>query len=209
MDNETLFSHISRLQNIVRNSATDAPRLWGARAQVTEFLKQFAGPKSSFFELAERSSGGYSHIAEMLISTLENYKTYIEAGLAGAISPERKAQLDVVSDLLEQAQHLLASKNVHPAAPIVLVGATLEEYLRTWIESSGLSIGQRKPSLDVYAQVLLAEELITKQDMKDITAWGGLRNHAAHGEWEEVSEKARASLMLEGVNLFMRKYGQQ
>jgi hypothetical protein len=54
---------------------------------------------------------------------------------------------------------------------------------------------------------LLAAELITKQDMKDITAWGGLRNHAAHGEWTEVSDRQRASLMLDGVNLFMRKYG--
>ncbi len=42
--------------------------------------------------------------------------------------------------------------------------------------------------------------------MKDITSWAGLRNHAAHGEWDEVKDKTRVSIMLEGVNLFMRKY---
>jgi hypothetical protein len=115
----------------------------------------------------------------------------------------------VVSDFLEQAQHLLNGKGVHPAAPIVLVGATLEEFLRVWVEAAALPLGQRKPSLETYGQVLLTENLITKQDMKDITAWAGLRNHAAHGEWGEVADKQRAAIMLEGVNLFMRRYAAQ
>ena len=39
-----------------------------------------------------------------------------------------------------------------------------------------------------------------------ITSWGGVRNHAAHGEWDEVSNRDRIKLMLEGVNLFMRQH---
>lgn len=38
--------------------------------------------------------------------------------------------------------------------------------------------------------------LISKQDVKDINSWAGLRNHAA---WDEVSDKKRVSLMLAGV----------
>jgi hypothetical protein len=34
-----------------------------------------------------------------------------------------------------------------------------------------------------------------------------VRNHAAHGEWEEAGDAARIRLMLEGVNLFMRRHG--
>jgi len=115
--------------------------------------------------------------------------------------------LDVVSDFLEQAQRLLEATNVHPAAPAVLIGATIEEFLRTWVEAEALSLGNRKPGLDAYASVLREADLITKQDMKDITAWGGIRNHAAHGEWQEVSDKHRVRLMLEGINLFMRQKG--
>lgn len=122
---------------------------------------------------------------------LENFRSYVEAELRGEVTPARRAQLDVVSDFLEQARTLLEAKVVHPAAPIVLVGATLEEFLRTWVESEGISLGNRKPSLDAYSQVLLAEGKITKQDMKDLTAWGGLRNHAACEEWAEVSDKHR------------------
>jgi hypothetical protein len=129
----------------------------------------------------------------------------VEAGLNTDISPERKAQLDVVSDLLEQANNLLDSKQVHPAAPAVLIGATLEEFLRNWIEAEGISLGSARPSIDSYTKALRESELITKQDAKDITAWAGIRNHAAHGEWDEVNDRNRIRLMLEGVNLFLRK----
>lgn len=209
MDNDAIFAQIARLEAAVRQAGRDGPKLSGARAQVSEFLRQFAGPKSSFFTLAQKASGSYENIQGVLLAALDNFEAYVVAGLAESITPERKAQLDVVSDFLEQAHMLLGAKGVHPAAPIVLIGATLEEFLRTWIERAEISLGNRKPSLDAYAQVLFAEELITKQDVKDITSWGGLRNHAAHGEWDLVADSRRASLMLEGVNLFLRKYSGQ
>ena len=207
MDNTALFSHIERLVGLVEESTKSFPEVRGAQAQVKEFLAEFAGPKSSFAQLAQTASGTLQNMADTLVAALENYRSYVESGLQAEVSPARRAQLDVVSDFLEQAQVLLQAKSVHPAAPIVLVGATLEEFLRTWVEAEGIGLGQRKPSLDTYTQLLFAESKITKQDVKDLTAWGGLRNHAAHGEWAEVSDKQRANLMLEGVNLFMRKYG--
>jgi hypothetical protein len=138
--------------------------------------------------------------------TLIAFAEYIRAGLVEEISPTRKAQLDVVSDLLDQANSLLENQKVHPAAPAVLIGATLEEFLRTWIEALGLSWGQRKPGIDTYVQVLRDADHIAKQDAKDITSWAGIRNHAAHGEWTHVESREQISLMLQGVNLFMRKY---
>jgi hypothetical protein len=138
---------------------------------------------------------------------LNSFADYAAAGLHAGISPRREAELDVVSDFLAQAQGLLESEDVHPAATIVLVGATLEEFLRTWVEEKALDLGSRKPGIDAYAQVLRENALITKQDAKDITSWAGTRNDAAHGRWEEVSNRERASLMLAGVNLFMQKYG--
>ncbi len=90
----------------------------------------------------------------------------------------------------------------------MLVGASLEEFLRNWVEASDLSIGNAKPSIDVYCKTLRAVDLISKQDAKDITSWAGTRNHAAHGDWDHVSDRTRIRLMLEGVNLFMRKKGE-
>jgi hypothetical protein len=129
----------------------------------------------------------------------------LESGLASDVSPERKAQLEIVSDILEQANEMLQNDQYHSAAAAVLIGASLEEFLRTRVEAEGLSIGNAKPGIDTYCKTLRTADLISKQDAKDITSWAGIRNDAAHGEWEKVSDRARIRLMLEGVNLFMRQ----
>jgi hypothetical protein len=180
----------------------------GPKAEVSEFLRTYGGPKNSFHAQAASVT---SHLDrpqfEMLQSILRSFRDYVEAGLNTEVGPERRAQLDVVSDLLEQAHRVLESREVHPAAPAMLIGATLEEFLRTWAESLNLTIGTRKPGIQAYSDVLRDGEHISKQDAKDILVWAGLRNDAAHGNWEQVQDKARIQLMLEGVNLFMRKYG--
>jgi hypothetical protein len=54
-------------------------------------------------------------------------------------------------------------------------------------------------------KMLYEAELITKQDLKDITSWGGIRNDAAHGNWDAVASREKVAIMLEGVNLFLRQ----
>jgi hypothetical protein len=182
----------------------------GILAEAREFLRIYAGEKSSFYQslgtIDQRNTGDY--VMRYVVSTLESFIRFVENGLHQGISIKRKAQIDVVSDFLGQANNLLETNGVHPAAPTMIIGAALEEFLRNWAEEAGASLGSKKPSIDSYAKVLRENNLITKQDVKDITSWGGLRNHAAHGEWDEVNDKSRVSLMLEGVNLFMRKYGE-
>ena len=206
MDHEQFIQHIQRLIEKARNSSN----IRGVYAEICQFLQTYDGPKSQFLaSIKEYNPSSYSadFAAEYITKILQSFHDYVQSGLLQGVSPERRAQLDVVSDFLEQAQVLLESKTVHPASPAVLIGAALEEFLRTWIENDDISMSNKKPSLDTYAKALREAELITKQDAKDITSWTGLRNHAAHGEWDEVSDKSRISLMLEGVNLFMRKYG--
>ena len=189
----------------VINQTNDAKSLL---AESLEFLRIYAGEKSSFYKQLYKinQTAADSSIKTYASAILTAYIRFLEKGLGNGISIERQAQVDVVSDFLEQANNLLSSREVHPAAPTVLIGASLEEFLRNWVEDDDLSIGQMKPSIDSYAKTLKENELITKQDFKDITSWAGLRNHAAHGQWEEVSDKKRIGLMLEGINLFMRKY---
>jgi hypothetical protein len=120
MDNDSLFAHIERLKGLVRKVSGSFPELRGAQAQIIEFLGEFAGPKSSFLQMAQHASGGIQNIAETLVSALESYRSYVEAGLQGEVTPARRAQLDVVSDFLEQAHSLLEAKGVHPAAPMLI-----------------------------------------------------------------------------------------
>ena len=175
-----------------------------AKAQVCEFLRVYAGPRSSFFRQAEAADGHASYLVPTLVDILNSFIEYVESGLHTGLPPERQAQLDVVSDYLEQANAILESKKQHPAAAAVLIGASLEEFLRNWGEAEDLKV-KGKPGISSYAGALREAELISKQDVKDITSWAGIRNHAAHGNWEEVSDASRIRLMLDGVNLFMRQ----
>jgi hypothetical protein len=175
-----------------------------AKAQVCEFLRVYAGPRSSFFLQAREAGGHPSYLVPTLVDILSSFIEYLEGGLDTGLSPQRQAQLDVVSDYLEQANAILDAKKQHPAAAAMLIGASLEEFLRNWAEAEDLQV-KGKPSIASYAAALREAELISKQDVKDITSWGGIRNHAAHGNWDEVSDAHRIRLMLEGVNLFMRQ----
>jgi|688.fasta_scaffold333120_3 hypothetical protein len=181
----------------------------GYVTEAAEFLRVYAGEKSAFFTSLKQCLDGKhngEYLGKLAIESLTGYVRYLEAGLHEGVTPTRQAQLDTVSDFLDQARILLEQPRVHPAAPAVLIGASLEEFLRTWIENANISLGNKKPCLESYSQLLKENELITKQDTKDISSWGGLRNHAAHGEWDEVADRKRISIMLESVNLFMRKY---
>lgn len=207
MDTSEIISHAEKLIEAA-NAIGERDRhiLVGVRARACDFLLQFAGPKSSFYKQAQSAPGSTQYSSSSLAAILEAFVEHLESGLVGGISPKRQAELDVVSDLLDQAHNLLESNKVHAAAPAVLIGATLEEFLRTWVESEELSMGTKKPSLDSYTKVLREADLITKQDVKDLTSWAGIRNNAAHGQWDELGDKQRIKLMLDGVNLFMRSY---
>ena len=175
------------------------------RHRFVEFLRIYAGPKSAFLEQAEAAGEFWDYLVPALDSILGSFTEYLQAGLLAGKSPERRAQLDVVSDLLGQANSLLEDNRYHPAAAAILIGASLEESLRTWVEAEALPIGKAKPGIDAYCKVLRSADLISKQDVKDITSWAGVRNHAAHGKWDEVSDRNRIRIMLDGVNLFMRQ----
>jgi hypothetical protein len=208
VDSDTLIANAQSLRERIQLYARIDPGAGnssdGAKAQVCEFLGQYAGARSAFTRQAGTVVGHNRHVVGTLTAILNSYVEYLQAGLASDLSPERKAELDVVSDILDQAQRLLENKAYHPAAAAVLIGAALEEFLRTWVEHAGIG-GKGKPGIDAYSGTLRAAELITKQDAKDISSWAGIRNHAAHGEWGEASDRQRIGLMLEGVNLFMRQ----
>lgn len=201
MNKEELINYAQKL----KSSQDSGPALL---SQATEFLRIYAGEKSTFYRKLEPVIAwtNESALKPMVTKILDGFVKFLESGISEGISIQRQAQIDVVSDFLDQARLLLSDKRVHPAAPTVIIGAALEEFLRTWIEEQGIKLGNNNPSLDSYSKLLKEKELITKQDVKDLTAWGGLRNHAAHGHWEEVKEKQRINIMLEGVNLFMRRY---
>ncbi|MFV8373613.1 hypothetical protein [Flavobacterium sp. LB2P74] len=202
MTKEELINHIDRIRNVI---AQNPP---GGIIQAKQFVKTYIGADTHFSKSIDKISPDTYHdsIRADGNAILNSLKDYIENGLHRTMSYEREIQLETVSDYLEQAEKLLNDKIVHPAAAAVIIGASLEEFLRNWLEESGFDITSIKNSLDAYAKELKTLDKINKQDIKDLTSWGGTRNDAAHGHWQNVEDRQRIKLMLEGVNLFIRKY---
>ena len=215
MDTNLLIEQAQRIVAVIEERLGSSIREDHAASQgyvteAAEFLRVYAGEKSEFFTSLKQCLDGEhngEYLGKLANESLTGFVRYLQAGLHEGTTPTRQAQLDTVSDILDQARLLLEQQEVHPAAPAVLIGAALEEFLRTWLENANISLGNKKPSLESYSQLLKENDLITKQDTKDISSWGGLRNHAAHGEWDQVEDRKRISMMLEGVGLFMRRYG--
>src|SRR5258708_17244403 len=68
----------------------------GAKAEISEFLRRFAGPKSSFFEKAEGVSGFPRTQFDALYWIVKTFREFVEAGLHAAVTSARGAQMDVV-----------------------------------------------------------------------------------------------------------------
>ena len=208
MDNQELLAHIDRQIATVRAAQDANPS--SSRAVATaaaEFVRVHAGEKTEFFRLVKgiaMQSGNDGYRFQELLHALENYRNHVAEGWHEVINLVRQAQMDTVSDFLGQADTLLSTEGAHPVCAAVLVGASLEAFLREWVEAEGISAP--KVGIDGYAEALRKAEKITKQDVKDITSWAGRRNDAAHGKFDEVADARNIRQMLDGVNLFMRKY---
>ena len=202
MTKEDIISHSKRIIEITDKNPH------GGLTQAREFLRVYAGEDTAFFKtLSQISSSATNTLKEIRVSgVLNSFIEYVENDLLRSLSLEREIQIETVSDYLEQAETLLNDKKVHPAAPAVIIGASLEEFLRNWLEEENADFSIIKNNLDSYSTELKRLEKISKQDLKDIISWGGTRNDAAHGHWDNVNDRNRIKLMLEGVNLFMRKY---
>jgi hypothetical protein len=207
MTTDEVLEYIEKLASRAEEIDQDSPEIHGLMARAREFLRVHVGESSEFYNsiffLNEKKPDG-----KAFANILRSFQEYIRDGFSAEFTPLQQAQINVVSDFLDQACILLQDKKVHPAAACVVTGAALEEFLRNWVDRKSLKIGNRKPSIAAYTDILSRNNLITKQDRKDILAWSGLRNEAAHGKWNDLADRERAKIMLEGVNLFLRKYAQ-
>jgi hypothetical protein len=146
-------------------------------------------------------------------------KTYVLARLAALVQALRDDYADgllvelqallhaeMFDDFLEQATHLLEAGYKDPAA--VLTGSVLEQHLRKLCDLRGVST--LRPDRSPKPASLLNDELkaagvYNKTEHKQVVAWLGRRNEAAHGDYEEY-DAPQVALMLEGVRGFVTRH---
>lgn len=192
-------------------AASDGQKLTLIRARANRaiaFLQQHTGEQSEWTMSARvvlQSNGenqsmesGARGVAEILREWIDEVRQGFAAPrLADALGGRTLAS----TDLMDQVRMLNADSAVHPAAPIVLAGAALELTLRSAVEALQIGV-PAEPSLHAYAVLLRSAGVLNKQDMKDVTQIGGVRNSSAHGSFEEISRE-RAGLLEQQVNLLL------
>jgi hypothetical protein len=142
--------------------------------------------------------------ARALSNVLQAWADQVEAGIVIVRQAEAQGARGIAStDLMEQVRLLNEDKSVSPAAPIVLAGAALEIALRSAIVELGLQLPP-KHSINAFMGCLRAASVLSVQDVKEVEQVGGLRNLAAHGDFEALSRE-RAGLMEQQVNMLLRR----
>jgi hypothetical protein len=86
--------------------------------------------------------------SEYLNNILKAFLRAVENALLSGVSYERRIKIEVVNDYIIQAEDLLDLDDFHPATAVVLIGASLEEFLRNWIADNKIDILEQKPSIN-------------------------------------------------------------
>ena len=106
---------------------------------------------------------------------------------------------DVIDDVLDQAQHLLDNDYKDPACVIGRVA--LESALKRLCKTHKLPTGK----LDKMNSDLARANVYNKSTQKYITAWSGLGNDAAHGNWSAYTN-ADVGDQISGVRRFIAQH---
>ena len=116
---------------------------------------------------------------------------------------------NIFSDYLDMAQHLL--EEGYKDASTVIGGSTLEVHLRKLCEKNEIDIevttskGIKPKKADVMNSDLTKENIYSKTQQKQVTAWLGIRNDAAHGNYDKYT-KEEVKFMLIGLRDFFVRY---
>lgn len=176
-----------------------------------QFVRNYIGTETEFYRTLNdyssiKTSGSETEKAWAAKKVLKSLKDYLILNLDVQKTEKYNIKIDIISDFLAQAIDLGSDKKYHPAAAGILMGASLEEFLKKLAEQKQIDLTGIKLTIDPISKKLYEENVITKQDLKDITSWAGIRNDATHGNFEDVNDRKRIQNALEGVNLFMRKF---
>ena len=191
-------------------SFVDSGLMAGFRSAALSFISSVYGNKPTYYEeFKSRTKSSGKNDVEAGIEILRAIRSEISGGwlfsMKGIITAE------VFADFLEMAEHFLETGYKDPAA--VMAGSVLEEHLRQLCIKTGIDIEREHDDrlIPVKADRLnadLAKEDgcsgYSKLDQKLVTAWLGIRNHAAHGEYDKYTDE-QVKNMIAGITEFMAR----
>jgi hypothetical protein len=180
-----------------------------ASAMISRFqaaIARLSVPTSTYVQDVERWHSVTSSSARLraLAGIVTALRDDIQAGwLASVIE---LAHADTYSDYLEMAEGLNAQQYKDAAA--VIAGTSLEVHLKSLAVKHGVSLqapsGNPKKADTLNADLKKAG-VYSALEQKQITAWLGLRNSAAHGNYGDYND-ADVKALIDNVRNFTAKY---
>ena len=169
-------------------------------------IRRLAPPGSPYRDVADQAieNPATQSSAALLAGALQSLREDYASGYTSTF--EELVHADVFSDYLEMAQELLDTGYKDPAA--VIAGITLEVHVGKLAARNGITLldskGAPKKADALNAELKKAGAYATS-DQKQVTAWQGRRNDAAHGDWHKYDDK-QVALMIEGIRDFVARY---
>lgn len=181
-------------------------------------VERCTGRTSTYYMQASQYASGVGKIG-----TLESLSERNLLRLTGVVQVVRRAvaedylqsaqelvRAEVFSDFLEMAEHLQEEGYKDPAA--VVAGTVLEQHLRKLCLKHNLTIEATDTAGKLYPKKaealnteLAGQKVYGKNEQKQVTAWLGIRNSAAHGKYGEYTH-AQVDLLLQGIRGFLARY---
>ena len=168
-------------------------------------IERAVGRNSVYYEQAgailNTNDNSWVHLAG-LIGVAASLLHNIRAGYLKTF--EELIHGEVFGDLLEMAQYLFDSG--YKDASAVIAGITLEAHLKRLCKKSGIPVevaGKSKNANQINSE-LAAQKAYSKLDQKNVTAWLGVRNSAAHGDFGAY-DKGQVNLLISAVRNFIAR----
>ncbi|OGF44400.1 MAG: hypothetical protein A2231_04980 [Candidatus Firestonebacteria bacterium RIFOXYA2_FULL_40_8] len=196
MLNKRFDELLKEAQDVLSKNGWDGQE-WRSFPSEMEFNKWYASAKN----LIEKSCGKSSSYCNQFDALYSEKKgnTYYMSGCIGILQAaydDLKAGLledtkalitaEVFVDFIEQAEYLLKENYKLPAA--VLARAVLEDSMRTICKKNNIPLSD-KPKIDLMNADLVKAGVYNKNVQKQITAFAGIGNSAAHGKPDEFKEE--------------------
>ena len=185
--------------------AVDLEAIRALRAAALSFILAVYGKEHPHYsEFVENVDTDWVTHAKTAKHLLQVIKIEIDEGWLTSFRGLIAAEL--FTDFIEMAEHLLEEGYKDPAA--VVAGSVLEEHLRQLCIANSIPIyntksGTNKPiKADRLNAELSAKGVYSKLDQKAVTNWLGLRNSAAHGNYDDYTNE-QVKLMVSGITDFM------
>lgn len=176
-------------------------------ARAASTVERLAPPGSSYSVAMDRAFDKWGVNSHMVLPEAIGILTAMKADYTAGYLASIPALIhgEIFSDFLDMAAHLRETHYKDAAA--VVAGSTLEAHLRQLAEKSGLAISDEdgRPIKSERLNADLARVgAFDKNDQKAVTAWLGLRNEAAHGNYATY-EEGQVALMIDGIRDFVRR----